>query len=453
MCGEEVARLKGAIVYRTMAKIKRRVPTNVGMLDVRNRNRRFTLSVGTDVTLDFPEAEKRNKSQTNIFASGYEGGERVNAGASLKGRVWNYKAAFTLKHWVEWCDEIGAKLTDESIDPEEVLKGFIIPKEVETRPELVALALEWPLDFYFNTSESVELELNGAKWPVIDADLTVTGFEREGPIPFTVSTPDWSVAYELIIANGRMSFTSKDAEPNVVTSRTSTPFSDYLSLQGLRILFEQEAVVEPDLVLVQPKEGVDPFSRDRLQTIDWSGIDLRKESQGRSRDPEYVQARAIQHLLGMADWDLVIDDDGKGEIADIVAVRVEGNRLIVNLVHCKYAHGDSPGARAVDLYEVCGQVHKSTKWRNRSERMFQELIRRERRRRKQGRNGIEKGSGTTLYDLAQRAPLLLPKFTMTIVQPGISKAKVSSDQLHLLACAEVYVMDTANSTLEVIVHE
>jgi hypothetical protein len=154
----------------------------------------------------------------------------------------------------------------------------------------------------------------------------------------------------------------------------------------------------------------------------------------------------------VADWDLVIDDDGPGEVADIVAARTEGQRLHVNLVHCKYAAGGVPGARVNDLYEVCGQVHKSTKWRPRPARLFENLIRRERHRRTLGRSGLITGTEQTLYDLVQRAPILEPKFTITIVQPGVSKTRVSEDQLHLLACAEVYAMDTANSVLQVIVH-
>ncbi|MER5522495.1 hypothetical protein [Streptomyces sp. NPDC002763] len=450
--GPDTIRIKGPVVYRIMAKIRRCVPTNVGTLDARNRSRRFQLAVGADVLLDYPEAERRNKSQTNIFVSGYEGGERVNVGASLKGRVWNYGVAHNLKRWVDWCNEVGAKLTDETVDPADVLKGFIIPTEIEERPELVPLALEWPIQFFLDTTESVEVKRDNFSWPVIDTDLTITTFSREGPIGFTLHTPHWSVDYQITIAAGRLMFTCDGPEPTVATSRQAQPFSEYLNQHGLRILFEDEAILEPDMLLIRPTGTVAPFSPERLQTIDWTGIDLHKESQGVDRDPTSIQARTIQHLLGEADWDLVIDDDGAGEVADIVAARIEGNQLHVNLVHCKYAHGDVPGARVADLYEVCGQVHKSTKWRHRPGRLFSNLIRREGHRREQGRSGLEKGTDQTLYELAQRAPLLEPKFTITIVQPGVSKARVSEDQLHLLACAEVYAMDTANSVLQVIVH-
>lgn len=452
VAGPDTTRIKGPAVYRIMAKIRRCVPTNVGTLDARNRSRRFQLAVGADVLLDYPEAERRNKSQTNIFVSGYEGGERVNVGASLKGRVWNYGVAPTLKRWVGWCDDVGAKLADETVDPADVLKGFIIPTEVIERPELVPLALEWSIQFFLDTNESVEIRRGNFSWPVIDADLTVTTFTREGPIGFTLRTPHWSVDYQITIAHGRTSFTCDGPEPTVATSRKAQPFSEYLNQHGLRILFEDEAILEPDMLLIRPAGTVAPFNPERLQTIDWTGINLSKESQGADRDPTSIQARTIQHLLSVADWDLVIDDDGAGEAADIVAARIEGNQLHVNLVHCKYAHNGAPAARVDDLYEVCGQVHKSTKWRHRPTRLFNNLIRREGQRRNRSRSGLEKGTDQTLYELAQRAPLLEPKFTITIVQPGVSKTRVSEDQLHLLACAEVYAMDTANSVLQVIVN-
>src|SRR5919199_3892037 len=123
-----------------MAHLARLVPTNVGVLDVRNRARRFSMHVGADVTEGFPVAEAQTKTKTNIFAYGYEDGRRVSVGASLKGRVWSYRVADTLKEWVDWCDHVGGKLTDETITVDEVMRNFIRPHVVEERPALVALA-------------------------------------------------------------------------------------------------------------------------------------------------------------------------------------------------------------------------------------------------------------------------------------------------------------------------
>jgi hypothetical protein len=184
--------------------------------------------------------------------------------------------------------------------------------------------------------------------------------------------------------------------------------------------------------------------------LDWSGINLRKESQGPNKEADSIQARAIQDVLSLADWDFVIDDDGTGEIADIVAVRAD-EALHIRFVHCKFSSEDKPGARVEDLYELCGQAQKSAQWRRNVPLLFQHLIRREKTRKtRHGRSGFEKGQPAKLYELEERARLLRHDLTVEIVQPGVSKGKVSKSQLELLASTEVYVYETVHAGFEVI---
>ena len=55
-------------------------------------------------------------------------------GASLKGRIWSYRVANTLREWVDWCDHIGTKIIDDNISVDEVMKDFIRPRTLEERP-------------------------------------------------------------------------------------------------------------------------------------------------------------------------------------------------------------------------------------------------------------------------------------------------------------------------------
>ncbi len=41
-------------------------------------------------------------------------------------------------------------------------------------------------------------------------------------------------------------------------------------------------------------------------------------------------------------FEIIINDDGSGEIADLVALRQENNEIILSLYHCKYS--SSPGS-------------------------------------------------------------------------------------------------------------
>ena len=167
VCGKKnIERIKGENIYRVMAEVKRLVPTNVGVVDVRNRARQFSMHVGADVSEGFPVAEAQTKTKTNIFAYGYEGGNRVSFGGSLKGRVWSYQVAGSIKEWMSWCDDIGRKLTDTTISVEEVLANFIRPQVVEAQPSLVPLGLEWPWELFQSTTEEVRIEQRGLTWPI-----------------------------------------------------------------------------------------------------------------------------------------------------------------------------------------------------------------------------------------------------------------------------------------------
>jgi hypothetical protein len=124
--------------------------------------------------------------------------------------------------------------------------------------------------------------------------------------------------------------------------------------------------------------------------------------------------------------------------------------LVVRLAHCKFTSG-APGARIGDLYEVCGQAIKSAEWRRgEMNALFKHLERRARR--KQQRTGVspfEQGDAPTLYRLRERSRYLRHQFEVVVAQPGLSAARVSAAQLQLLAAAEVYSQEVANSSFRV----
>jgi hypothetical protein len=455
VCGCSAELISGEDVFRVMAGVKRLVPTNVGLLDVRNLSRRFSMHVGADVIEGFPVAQAQTKTKTNIFAYGYENGERVSIGGSLKGRIWSYRVAPTIKHWTDWCDHIGAKVSDSEINLDEVMRGFIRPKVVDRRPPYVALGLEWPWEVFMSLSEETRVERNGVDWPLIDIDMVITEFLDCGPIMFDVMTPDWKTRYAIDFEKGQIIYRLDDAtEAEVVTRGSRIPLSDYFEKYGLSILFDQDAMVVPPGVLLKPDRELPPFDPDKLIVLDWSGVNIGKESQGPSCAADSIQAYVIDYVRGLGKWEIIIDDDGTGEVADIVAMRVDGEYLVVTLVHCKYSSNYRPGRRVGDLYEVCGQTQKSIRWRRDREKMFATLIRHERDRiRRQRRSGLIVGDGNALYRLAEHAYILKPDFRVFIAQPGLSKGKASNEQLDLLGSTEVYLREVADMPLHVLCSE
>jgi superfamily II DNA or RNA helicase len=441
--GAGASLLVGENVYRVMAQINRLVPTNVGVLDVRNRARRFSMFVGADVTEGFPVAEAQTKTKTNIFAYGFEGGQRTSVGASLKGRVWSYRVARSIKHWVEWCDGIGAKLLDSSISVDAIIDSFIRPVALEDRPALVVLAAEWPWEAFQSTTEETRVQVGDSAWPLVDVDIQITSRKTAGPITFDFVSPAWQVSCEARFNRGAVTYLPEANDAVVMNRNQSMPLDRYLNRCGLTFFLEKDAMIVHPGMLLQPNRDLPAFDPAGIEILDWTGVNIRKESQGSQRDASSVQARTIEHVLAQRDWDVVVDDDGPGEIADVVAIKISDEELHVTLVHCKYSSDELPGGRIHDLYEVCGQAQKSVRWRRNTELMLRQLIRRERNRSKRGGSGLMRGHGTRLYSIQDEARMLRPHFTIAIAQPGLSKSLVSDAQLELLASTQVYLRETS----------
>jgi superfamily II DNA or RNA helicase len=449
VCGEDVRRVEGERVYRALGDLQRPTPTNVGVIDLRNRSRRFSMHVGADVYEGFPDAERQSKSNTNIFVVAYQEGKRVTLGAARKGRIWSQQAADTVLEWVQWCQRLGTKLQDESISLDGLFRSFVRPRPLEERPPLAPLAIDWPWIAYAEVSESVKVEIEGTEGLLIDSELVVTDHSEEGAIPFEVRVGDLALAYEATVNDGALVHRALDGEAHIVRERSEPQaLSEFLDREGSTVWFEQEVVVE-GAVLYELQREQAPIDMDKIVAFSWEGVDIQRESQGAQRDPATVQARAAERLISLAEWDVVIDDDGTGEVADLVALRDDGERVIVHLVHCKYSSKAEPGARVSDLYEVCGQAHRSAHHRQHIDAMVANLIRRERQRQEKGHSGLMVGDDAALFAFQDVVRRRRPTLRVAVVQPGLSRAKAQARHLQLLGAADVYVAEVAYGAFEV----
>ena len=206
------------------------------------------------------------------------------------------------------------------------------------------------------------------------------------------------------------------------------------------------------------KKKVFVYDSEKIHVWDWAGVDIRKESQGETKDQKTIQARVIRELKHR-DYVMIVDDDGKGEAADIVAIRLVGDlsspeRIDVEFYHCKYSQKATPGRRIADLYEVCGQAHKSVSWMSSPEKrtdLFTHLLRREALRNESGGTSrYEVGDGEMLQTIREMSRICPVNLKIFIVQPGVSKQDVSQEQLLLIGVTENYLLETYQLPFDVI---
>jgi hypothetical protein len=457
--GEDAGLISGETVFRSMHGIHQLILMNIGLSHSLGGAVRFSMHMGPDIVEGLADALYRGKTKTNLFGRGYEEGERTSVGASKKGRIWSHLIASDIPAWVEWCQQIGRKLLDESISIEAILNFVMVPKVVHDRPDLPPISIEWPEEFYVRNEESVFLTVAGEEVPFYEAGIELTSHDESGPIRFRVFTEERSVDYEMRFLDSGVTFVPMGtAGVEVSMGRRFTTLAQWFQEDPPPVRFGDNSFLLKN-VLYQPKLAEQPaFDRDRIVAWDWTGVNIKKESQVRPNSKEKrtdsIQYRVIQRLLDpehLPAYDLVIDDDGSGEAADVVAIAATDERLIVHLHHCKFAKGASASARVDDLYAVCGQAQRSVHWRGMVERLFGHLQRRQLGREKRGGlTRMEKGDLTQLRILARRASRLKPEFKIFIVQPGLSKAEAGVDELELLGATELHLQETYRIPLMVI---
>jgi superfamily II DNA or RNA helicase len=461
VAGKDVELIREPDVYRCFAGINRLRLTNVGLTEQIARLVSFTGRMGADVEAALSEAHKRNTRKAVLFGSGYEDGARTTVGASRRGRIWSFQRV-RLNTLSSWCKRVGAKLLDATINPDQVLEGTLQFELLPGRPAIMPIGIDWPEEFYRDIESTFNFFVDDQQWSLYDTSIELVSPEQTGDIQFRLFCNNESVSfvlelldendskdYRFSITNGRRAWIGSRAPRDALEKffYEFPPviwFADGSSLEGNQ--------------LTRLRSGREPFERSKIVERNWTGIDIRKETQGIAKESDSIQFRMIESLLAQGAYEIVFDDDGSGEIADIVAIRVVSagsqNIIHVDLYHCKYSRQSLPGSRIEDLYAVCGQAQKSVSWaysQNKQVDLFSHLLRREPKREGlQEATRFEKGDKEALLRLREMSHVSEVRIGISIVQPGLSKQGASSAQLELLAVTENYLLETYKLPLVVI---
>lgn len=449
--------LKEATAFRVLSGLGYPVPTNVGLVDLIDGDNRFSMHTGGDVSAGLRTQDTGTKSQTHIALKGFDEGERIVISAARSGRIWSPRSARSIQEWVQWCDEQGNKLLDSSIDPVEVIKGFVVPEPLTQVPEEMLLAVEWPALVYESLTALPDIEHQGTTYSLLELDLVALSTPPGAPkrLALLRQEPDsdqkWQVEYTLGAKERGLTVTPVDTDVTVRLARGDEfPFTRWLTDNPPTLVFAGDVLVLDGRQVLRAKVTA-AFDPDRLVALPWTGVDLKKESQRKEKRTDSIQHYVSEYLQGTRTFDVLLDDDGTGEIADLVGLRVHEGRLIVTLVHCKYSAAATPGARVDDLYEVCGQAVRSIRRRKRTGIMLELLSQRAGSKIQRGYQPFEVGDEAALVRVCELAGQLRPQFEVVIAQPGLAKSQVRDDQLPVLAGVASYLQHTGGAPLTVLI--
>ena len=458
VAGEHAEQIRGPHVFRCFSGVNRLRLQNVGLLEQLGRLIRYTMRAGSDVEPGLTEAQRRNTRKSNIFGAGFEDGRKTTIGCSYKGRIWSRRTT-SVRAFTEWCRAIGRKLLDDTIDPDEVLRGTIVPIRVSERPTKMPICIEWPVLFYLQPETAFEFILNGKSvLPLYLADIVLVNPTKEGELRFAIRSDEIDetgveFVLNLFEKNGITDYHISETGRGTSCIRSGASeisltefFDEYPPL----IRFADGSSLEEGNSYVELRKDFDPYLPEKIKMWDWTGVDIQKEVQGPRKAADSIQHRVISELK-KKEYDIIFDDHGSGEAADVVAIEVQDAAIKVEFYHLKKSLEEKPGGRIDDLYDVCGQAQKSVQWMEKPTELFAHCLRREvKRKRRQGVSRFELGNERSLITLQEMSRSVRIHLDIYIVQPGLSRERVSQDQLELLSVTENYLMETRKVPFSVI---
>lgn len=444
--------IKGEPIYRTLDGINRLMIGTLGLKQNPSGRISFRMFAGTDIKSGISQAIISGSTKSNLFGYGFRNGEKVSLGCSYKGKVW-MRWVEQIDFWKEWCLNIGGMILDETIDTNHILENSLMMEEITEFPNATPYKITLPEQIEISNSYAKQLYIpkEDKLYPFFQFDLRNPKLIN-GNLQFELWLNARRYLFEQIINEKSFHFKQLDGgELKVRHRNVSEDITDFFKNNPPEISFIDESghiiVVEENLKIeIKPKGDIE-IENFEIISIDWVGmnVDIKTESQGKSRKKHSIQYATIHNIVDQSS-DIIFDDDGSGEIADVVGIKidVENRTIFVHLYHCKFSDGDSPGGRVKDLYEVCGQSEKSIVWNDNSLELVKRMIERENKRQKDyDDTRIEKGDIQTLHMLKQMLTSgFNTEFKISIVQPGVSIKKITSPMKQILFATESHLKDT-----------
>jgi superfamily II DNA or RNA helicase len=460
LCGANAELVKAPDVFRVFGGINRLMLSNVGLDEQLGRQIRYTGRMGPDVGSLLADTTLATTTKAVLAGVGFEKGGQTSVGAGKRGRVWS-NLRLRVDQYSAWCKNIGTKINDESIDPEEVLRGTLIPTTIDSRPTAVPVGVDWPVELLDHVESATTISFGALiHQQLTNVSIELRDYTDSGPIVLKVSCEQREVQVRLTFVgsgkNADFAFVYEGDGRATLKRGTEYDLCDFLTEYPPTIWFADGAKLDGN-VLIQLRTDSTLYSRERLSVLDWTNIDLTKESQREERRSDSVQFRMIEHIKAGRQHEILMDDDGKGEAADIVGISLDSQTLpkliTVDMYHCKYSSAPQPGSRIGDMYEVCGQAQRSILWLHNKDRrtdLFAHLLKREALRTENGRaTRFEVGTKERLIQIRDLSRTCRVTIRVYIVQPGLSKAEAADHQLAVLGVTEKFLQETYQVPLQV----
>jgi superfamily II DNA or RNA helicase len=446
--------IAGEKTFRTLHQIQLLKLQNVG-LSRNSKELRFTMHVGRNINAIIGDLENNTATKSNIFAAGYFNGEKTNAGCSHKGKIWEMDSG-PLDQWVGWCRKVAVKINDDTIEVKNIINNVMRSEVIADSWPVGLFYADWPDSLLIENEVKVYLICGGVSYNMLDVMLgapsRISDKEIEIDVYFEKSEVEKLAITKIVLKleNDDFSVRCGDVKISVQGERS---LSEYLYENPLKLLKQDGSMVFGNYRYYSPATLNIKIPKELVTSWDWGGTKIQNESMRKERDLDTVQGFTYQKILDQ--YDIIFNDDGSGEVADLVAINERNGVIQIDLYHCKYCPANegvaTPGGRIGDTYEVCGQTSRSVKWMHTGEALLSRLLTRYQKSIASGFDRMLKGDISEIDLLRYKCRDHEMALGFYIVQPAISRAQMTDEQMAVLGTSYTYVKAVSGTDLKVIV--
>lgn len=415
-------------------KIKRVLKglSNTNFFNIGMRSMRQTGAVESYRTIAGPSTQNAVKKsdgfmykQGHAFGTAEEEGKKINIGYSSASKVWSSNS-HQIPSLVNWCRALAKKIVSEgnSIKTNSGLDYLSEGEVVSEIPDGI-IAAEWDKDAYdFENPTIVNYTDNsGNHKRVILSELELSIITKETDkhqISLILSGDDLSLPMKFNLNDYFDGITDGPHNITLEKGQESLTLQEYLEQTRITFYTADSSILIGNELFTPLDEGIS-IAPEKIQDNEFEGVDIKKEFGPPDANGISIHEYVRNRLLADVNNTIVFYDHGSGEIADFIAIRDSSSGISFQFYHCKASSKSAPGKRVGDLYELCGQAQKSTKWT-----MKKNLI---------GKLGIRardsskfnRGNNNTLNQIMDKLKNYPVSFEMVLIQPGVSKEQIKDD--------------------------
>lgn len=443
-------RILGDSVFRSFDSIKRLSLVHAGIFKPANHLHRYSRLSGADVTDELTRWKEGNRVKKSDFVGvGFRDGFPVSVGASVKGKIWSPARVGDLKEWKEWCLKIGALVTNEYIDTNQLLEDSAKKIQLKEYPkEINVLATDWSDELY-DRIHKLTFEMPSKESFILSEGTIKCLNIKDKKADFLLNIFDESISFSIILGgeNGH-SITGLDSSRITIEGlkSTSIPLKQFFQENPPTLFLLNGCTIAGSIHTDYNESDILTIPDSQMKVLDWKDVDYTRESLYKSssiRDNS-IQEYMMKQLISRG-ADIVFNDDNSGESADIVAIFKEDELVRFEMIHCKYSK-EKAGARLSDLYEVCGQAIVSLRYKWKPEELLKHLERRNLTGVLAGKRFYH-GDITDIHEIKKALKYSNVEFEFAIAQPGVKKSSLNMEMTDFLGSIYSTVVEMTETKL------